>query len=383
MIYKKIAKKAVVPILLTSLLTPITFGVYADSLEDELSQNQQKVQQQKQLQEEAQQRITTFSARLKVVQDELAVATNELKSIQSQRQKKETEIVHNELLLKQAQERYNKRINVLKKRVRDIYINGKLSYFDVILGSKDFNDFINRVEFLKRIINADLELLDAIRAERAEIERTKQILENDRKQIIVLEKQAQDKKAVIQQKASEEQALLQKARTDKATAIRALEELEASSNEIRRQIQAREEERRRNSASSVPQHVGSGQFIWPVNGPITSPFGWRNHPIYGRQILHSGMDIGVPTGTPVHAADGGTVILSGWVSGYGYTVVIDHGNGFSTLYAHNSEVIVSSGQSVSQGQAIAYAGSTGNSTGPHVHFEVRVNGEPQNPLNYL
>lgn len=380
--YNKIAKKAVVPILLTSLMMPITFGVYADSLENQLTQNKHKVEQQKQRQQEAQQRITTFSARLKVVQDELAVATKELRVIQTKRQKKESEIAHNELLLKQAQERFNKRINVLKKRVRDIYINGKLSYFDVILGSKDFNDFINRVEFLKRIINADLELLDAIKAERAEIERTKAILENDRKQIIVLQKQAEAKQAVIQAKANEEQALLEKARTDKATAIRAIEELEASSNEIRRQIQAREAARQ-NSSSSVSQHVGSGQFIWPVHGPITSPFGWRNHPIYGRQILHSGMDIGVPTGTVVHAADAGTVILSGWVSGYGYTVVIDHGNGYSTLYAHNSQLIAGAGQSVSQGQAIAYAGSTGNSTGPHVHFEVRVNGEPQNPLNYL
>ena len=121
----------------------------------------------------------------------------------------------------------------------------------------------------------------------------------------------------------------------------------------------------------------------PVSGVITSDFGWRNHPIFGRQILHSGIDIGVDEGTPVHAADGGTVVFSGWMDGYGYAVVIDHGNGISTLYGHNSDLAVSEGQSVSKGTVIAYAGSTGNSTGPHVHFEVRVNGDPVDPQGYL
>ena len=123
--------------------------------------------------------------------------------------------------------------------------------------------------------------------------------------------------------------------------------------------------------------------MWPVNGVITSPFGYRNHPIFGRQILHSGIDIGVDYGTPVHAADSGVVVEADWISGYGYAVVIDHGNGLSTLYGHNESLAVSAGQSVSKGQGIAYAGSTGNSTGPHVHFEVRSNGEPVDPMGYL
>ena len=124
-------------------------------------------------------------------------------------------------------------------------------------------------------------------------------------------------------------------------------------------------------------------MAWPVSGPITSPFGYRFHPIYGRKIFHSGIDIGVDEGTPVHAADSGVVVEADWIDGYGNAVIIDHGNGMSTLYGHNSELAVSAGQTVSKGQVIAYAGSTGNSTGPHVHFEVRVNGDPVNPLNYL
>ncbi|HEY6054763.1 MAG TPA: M23 family metallopeptidase, partial [Gaiellaceae bacterium] len=120
-----------------------------------------------------------------------------------------------------------------------------------------------------------------------------------------------------------------------------------------------------------------GGMQWPVAGPVTSPFGWR----WGR--MHEGIDIAVPSGTPVHAAAGGTVIYAGWESGYGNFVVLDHGGGIATAYGHNTSVAVAVGQQVSQGQVIAYSGSTGHSTGPHVHFEVRVNGNAVDPLGYL
>lgn len=129
--------------------------------------------------------------------------------------------------------------------------------------------------------------------------------------------------------------------------------------------------------------LGKGDMIWPVKGVITSPFGYRMHPIYGRRILHSGMDIGVDYGTPVKAAMAGIVVEADWMSGYGNAVVIDNGKGTTTLYGHNERLNVREGQTVKQGDIIAYAGSTGNSTGPHVHFEVRVNGEAVDPALYL
>jgi murein DD-endopeptidase MepM/ murein hydrolase activator NlpD len=131
------------------------------------------------------------------------------------------------------------------------------------------------------------------------------------------------------------------------------------------------------STSSAPVIPSGGGLMWPVSGPVTSGFGWR----WGR--MHEGIDIAVPTGTPVHASQSGRVIVAGWMGGYGNLVVIDHGGGLSTAYGHNSSIAVGSGQSVSQGQVIAYSGSTGNSTGPHVHYEVRVNGAPVDPLGYL
>ena len=121
---------------------------------------------------------------------------------------------------------------------------------------------------------------------------------------------------------------------------------------------------------------GAG-LIWPANGPITSGFGYR----WGR--LHAGIDIGVGIGTPIRAAKAGTVIYSSWMSGYGNVIIIDHGGGFSTLYAHQSRLVAGDGQQVAQGQLVGYSGNTGDSTGPHLHFETRVNGNPQNPMQYL
>ena len=124
-------------------------------------------------------------------------------------------------------------------------------------------------------------------------------------------------------------------------------------------------------------------MIWPVSGEITSPFGWRTHPIFGSSRFHSGLDIGADYGVPIVAAQSGVVIEAGWIGGYGNTVMIDHGGGIVTLYGHNQSLAVDVGQSVAQGQVISYCGSTGNSTGPHCHFEVRLNGEPVSPNNYL
>ena len=140
---------------------------------------------------------------------------------------------------------------------------------------------------------------------------------------------------------------------------------------------------RRSTMSYSGAPAGPGGMIWPLSGPVTSEFGWRTHPIFGTARFHSGLDIGGDYGLPIYAAASGTVIHAGWISGYGNTVIIDHGGGVTTLYGHNDSLNVGVGQTVSQGQVIAMCGSTGNSTGPHCHFEVRENGEPVSPYSYL
>jgi murein DD-endopeptidase MepM/ murein hydrolase activator NlpD len=177
--------------------------------------------------------------------------------------------------------------------------------------------------------------------------------------------------------ANYEQGLLARVQSQRSAYLAQVNQLERESGQIAFDLA------RRQSGQTAPP-ARKGALSWPVANPVvTSEFGYRTHPIYGNRRLHAGIDLNAYTGMPVMAAAAGTVVTAGWMSGYGYTVVIDHGGALATLYAHNSALAVSPGQQVSRGQRIASAGSTGNSTGPHVHFEVRVKGEPVNPRNYL
>ena len=387
--------------LVTSLLcgsimmaTPYWYQAQDEDLTNQLSNIQQQLTNEANKKSEAEKTIGTVYEQLHAIQIELDTATAELKQVQADRIRLDQDITKTEAELKAAQERLQSREKVFYKRVRDIYINGRLSYLDVVVGSKDFSDFANRMEMLKRILQADMELINTIKTEREEIASKKAKLEADRAKVLELEKVAQEKQTIINQKKAERQAVLERAMNDRDTADRAYNELMASSASITAMLQQRAAERAAAAAAAsqgggggggatTTWVQGTGQLAAPVNAPITSDFGWRIHPIYGTSRLHAGTDFGVDEGTPVHAADGGVVVEAGWISGYGYTVIIDHGNGMSTLYAHNSDVAVSPGQTVSKGQVVSYSGNTGGSTGPHLHFEVRINGEPTDPMGYL
>ena len=376
--------------------TPAYIMAEDEDLTNQLDSIQQQVNQQNAAKADAETVIGSVSEQLRQIEEQLRQATAELGTIKEQRVAVENDITLNERQLAEAQKRLEGRESVFYKRVRDIYINGRLSYLDVVIGSKDFSDFANRLEVLKRIIDSDITLINEIKKERADIEAHKQKLEADRAKLVELEKSALAKQAEIEQKKAERNVVLQKAQNDRATAMQAIEELNASSAQVSAMLKERQAARAAAAAAAAAADQssggqgasdnwvqGTGQLGWPVSGEITSPYGYRVHPIWGTTIYHSGIDIGVDEGTPVHAADGGVVVWSGWMGGYGYAVVIDHGNGLSTLYGHNSELAVDEGQSVAKGQVISYAGSTGNSTGPHVHFEVRVNGDPVDPMGYL
>ncbi len=394
MIQNKIVTRLVASILCGSVLlgTPLYIQAEDEDLTNQMSTVQQKLSEQSAKQSDAETVIASVSEQLRVIDAELTQATNELNAIQAERVKVDNNITENERLLAEAQKRLEARESVFYKRVRDIYINGRLSYIDVIIGAKDFNDFANRVEILKRIIDADITLINDIKTEREEITMRKQALEAARAKLVELENAARDKQKVIEQKRAERNVVLERAQNDRATAMQAIAELEASSAQISQMLKQRQAERaaaaaaaaQSGGATSDAGYVqGTGQLSWPVNGVITSPYGYRTHPIFGTTIYHSGIDIGADYGTPVHAADRGTIVYADWMSGYGNTIIIDHGNGMSTLYGHNESLAVSEGQTISKGQVVAYVGSTGNSTGPHCHFEVRINGDPVDPMGYL
>jgi murein DD-endopeptidase MepM/ murein hydrolase activator NlpD len=271
---------------------------------------------------------------------------------------------------------------LLNKRLVSIYKYGPQNYLQMILSSDSFGDLVSNFGSVAYFVRADLELINEVKTTRLElaqqrkqVERRKIKVETEMEEISVLQDKVSTQQRKVSAKLTSTKIQLNKIQTDRARLEKALDELEATSRKLEAQI--------RRSQNNKGKSLGSGQLSWPLRGRISSPFGWRMHPLLKRKKYHTGIDIAVPTGTPVKAADGGIVLVSGWQGGYGNFVAIDHGKGISTCYGHNSRLLVRAGERVEKGERIAISGSTGLSTGPHLHFEVRVNGNPVNPLGYL
>ena len=357
----------------------VTGTALADDLEDQLADLQRQAEEQQAKTNEASAKVENVSERLRQIQEELRVATAEYKEVKGQLDSVEDKISDNTELLEKTEADLKVKNKKLQQRVRDIYINGQISYVDVLFGAKDFADLMTRMDVLKRIIKHDYDLIMKVKEEKATVENTRAQLEKDKAEVEVLVTDAQAKKAKVEDKESEQQVLLDQAIYDRDTSERMYEEIMAASQEVANMIRRSQ----MSSAGYSGAPAGAGGMIWPISGPITSEFGWRTHPIFGTARFHSGLDIGGDYGMPIYAAASGTVIYAGWISGYGNAVIIDHGGGVTTLYGHNDSLNVSEGENVAQGQVIAMCGSTGNSTGPHCHFEVRENGEPVSPYGYL
>jgi len=261
-------------------------------------------------------------------------------------------------------------------RVRAFYERGPLGYFDVLLGAADFRDFVSRSYLLGVIINRDVQLYQQVSSERAQQTEARATLAEQEQHLA--EQQAQwivsrDQTARL---AQERRDLLARVRSQRLAQEEAIRELEAESLKITDIIRR---STGRVHVGPIPT-LGDGALLWPVEGRISSGYGWRTHPIFGTREFHTGIDIAVPWGTPIHAAAAGSVIFTGWMRGYGMLVILDHGNGLSTTYSHLSSYSVHIGQRVERGAVIANIGSTGWSTGPHLFFEVREDGQPVNPL---
>lgn len=377
----------------------IHMPAYADDLDDQVQDLQGQIDSSRLEQENWQQVIEDVSAKLKQIQADLDAANARLQSIQKKQAEINAQIAQTQNEIVKMEAYLKTRQNVLNRRVRAIYMHGQLNYLEVILGANSFSDFANRVELLKRVIRSDYNLILEIQKQKAAIEAKKAQLEEDKRQLDALAAEAEKTRQEIAKKKAEQQKVLDAAKSNKAAAAQMEQDLNAQLASVRNLIQQRlaaaeaarqaaqqqaaSDDEGGGSGSDDNYVQGTGAMGWPCSGPITSPFGYRTHPIFGTTIFHAGIDIGVDYGTPIHAADSGVVVYSGWISGYGNAVIIDHGGGISTLYGHNQSLAVSEGQSVSKGSVIAYAGSTGNSTGPHCHFEVDVNGSPVNPMGYL
>lgn len=366
-------KKILILIVLGCFITANMSIIFAQSLSEKQEQLQQQAQEEQKKLNAVTEQLNNVSEQMRILQNELDTANAAYTEVKNKLDTANQQIADNEDKLAKTEASLKKNQKYLQRRVRDIYMHGQVSYLDILFGAQDFSDFLTRMDLIKHILRYDYDLITKIRQERNDIVATKAKLEQQKAEIEKLYDEARSKKLTLDDKKEALSKMIDKLQYDKETSQKAYDEIMQASEQIALMIQ------RRGSSA----YVGTGQMIWPLNGPITSEYGWRTHPIYGTARYHSGIDIGGDYGDSIHAADSGTVSYAGWISGYGNTVIIDHGNGISTLYGHNESLNVSVGQNVSQGDVIAHCGSTGNSTGPHCHFEVRVNGEPTSPYDYL
>ena len=294
-----------------------------------------------------------------------------------------------EIDLENAEARREVQQEALVSRLQFIHENNNFTFLELLLASSNFNEFLTTMEHISTIVYHDNNLFaNLLETENAIANYVSEIsFRQAATEILLLDLEAEE--IALYQLLDEKETLMALLEQDYETHLEGYRILEESSREINRLIQAQEAEAQRLLEIQRLQAQGNatntGDMLWPVQGPrgVTSHFGYRTHPVFGGRAFHSGVDLRARHGTNILAAESGVVTNSGWMRGYGNTVIIYHGGGISTLYSHNSANLVRVGESVARGQVIARAGATGIATGPHLHFEVRVNGRPVNPRPYL
>jgi murein DD-endopeptidase MepM/ murein hydrolase activator NlpD len=339
--------------------------------------------------------VDAFDARLGAIGGELAALQARLAAVQTKLSRTQAELARlrgrlrakaRELRRAEAELAWQQK--VFTRRVIDSYKTGDVDYIDVLLGSVGWEDLVTRLHLVRQLVGNDSLLVTRLDEARRAVAREKASLAQMTVARAAAEARLADKRAELAalraQVVAKQQSVLAARRAKALTLARVAQtrrgyeqqerELLAESRQLQAIISA--------TSSSGTVH-GTGRLAWPVSGPVVSGFGWRMHPIFHTRKFHTGIDIAAPYGAPIHAADGGTVIYAAAMSGYGNVIVIDHGGGLSTLYAHQSSFAVGPGSTVSRGQVIGYVGMTGYTTGPHLHFEVRVHGAPVDPLAYL
>lgn len=402
----------------TSIFAAPVFSVHAEETKEEVEQQKEEAQQ---AQEEANANAEKYQKKV----DKLTAAVNELDkqatdiSTQIVEKKQEAEDLQNEIdetqtKLAEAQVSEDNQYEAMKKRIQYLYEEGDVAYIDALMSSASFEDSLNKSEYVDQLSTYDQKQLNKLVKTKNDIAEYQQTLKDDLADVEKVKADLETKQADLDDVISQKNAEINKYSDDvemqKALAAEYAKqesELDDKLAELARQEQQRlEKERKQREAEQQQQDnnggsdnsgsdsdnsgsnnggstTGSGQFIWPVSGPITDYFGPRESPTAGASSNHMGIDIGCSYGVPIAAADAGVVTVAEWGESGGNYVMIDHGNGFVTMYLHNSSLAVSVGDVVSQGQTIAYAGSTGYSTGTHCHFSVFLNGSYVNPLDYL
>jgi murein DD-endopeptidase MepM/ murein hydrolase activator NlpD len=376
---------------------------------------QQKKDEAEQGKQEAEEKAAQYKEEMNVLVDEVETLDSQVTDLSGQIIEKqdeadalEVEIDETQKKLAEATVNENNQYEAMKKRIQYLYEEGDVEYIDALMSSASFEDSLNKSEYVDQINSYDQKQLDKLVATRSDIQDYNDKLEKDLAEVETIKADLETQKASLDDLISQKNAKISEYTSDiateqaKADAYQALKdeadaELAKIAQEEAAKLAAQQAAAAQKSASASTNNSstttttttttssGSSGFIWPVStgGTITSEYGYRTSPTAGASSNHKGIDIGCGYGDAIVAAAAGTVTFAGYGGSGGNYVMIDHGNGITTMYLHNSSLAVSAGQTVSQGQTIAYAGSTGISTGTHCHFSVLVNGNYANPHNYL
>ncbi len=374
-------RKAVSFICACLLFIAVIFPVYADELEEkqqELDSINQQMEEQQYYLDQTKKEANTILWQIQGLDKNMNATQKDLNTTNARINQLKNSIKQTEKDIEKKDGEIGQKTDLLGERLVYIYEEGTVSFMEVLLSSTSLKDFLTRYDMLKAIVDEDIRLIDSINQERQDLDLRKSNLQISVKEVEETQAYYQSKQNELSLQKGTKKDLLAGVEQEKDKLQQALDELEQTSRQLESYIRSK-------TKGGGGSATGTGSMTWPAPGytNITSPYGMRYHPILKVRKLHTGVDIGAPGGATLVAADSGTVILAGWQTGYGQTTIIDHGNGITTLYGHQQAFYVSEGDVVKKGQAIGEADSTGWSTGNHLHFEVRINGDPTDPMAYI
>lgn len=328
--------------------------------------------------EEVQSNLSENLQQVEKLDEKISEAEKQLKEQESKITELKTSIEKIEAELKNVTDKYNKQVELFKKRMVAIYVSGETQYLDVLLKSRSLTEFLSSYYVISELAEIDEKLLNDLEERKNKIDLSKQKIENEKKELATIIETQTKVTRTLQNTKKIRESFIAKLSEEEKTLQAKIDEMNKQYDEINSQILLLAME------GIGTEYIG-GELAWPVPGytRITSKYAMRVHPITGQYKLHTGIDIGAPEGVDFIAANDGIVTKATYNIAYGNMVIIDHGGGVSTLYAHGSEILVQVGQTVKRGEAVLKIGSTGYSTGPHAHFEVRINGVTTDPLPFI